>query len=46
MEIDVKMADIQQTTNKQHRMLKISILRFNPQDPESVPRMQIGRAHV
>ncbi|MFR6358686.1 MAG: hypothetical protein ACLUNV_03105 [Sutterella wadsworthensis] len=23
------MADIQQTTNKQHRMLKISILRFN-----------------
>ena len=34
------MADIQQTTNKQHRMLKISILRFNPQDPESVPHMQ------
>ena len=34
------MADIQQTTKKQHRMLKISILRFNPQDPESVPHMQ------
>jgi len=33
------MADIEQK-NKQHRMLKISILRFNPQDPESVPHMQ------
>ena len=25
---------------KQHRLLKISILRYNPQDPESVPHMQ------
>lgn len=25
---------------KQHRMLKISILRYNPQDPDSVPHMQ------
>ena len=34
---------------KKHRLLKISILRYNPQDPESVPHMQtieIGRAHV
>ena len=33
----MQMADTQQ---KKHRMLKISILRFNPQDPESVPHMQ------
>ena len=25
---------------KQHRMLKISILRYNPADPASVPHMQ------
>ena len=25
---------------KKHRLLKISILRYNPQDPDSVPHMQ------
>ena len=25
---------------KQHRMLKVSILRYNPADPKSVPHMQ------
>ena len=27
-------------TQKQHRLLKISILRYNPADPASVPHMQ------
>ena len=37
---------------KNHRMLQVSILRYNPADPESVPHLQtysvseIGRAHV
>src|SRR5215831_19034407 len=27
-------------TNSEHRQLQISVLRFNPQEPESTPRMQ------
>ena len=27
-------------TETKHRLLKISILRYNPQDPDSVPHMQ------
>ena len=30
-------------TQKQHRLLKISILRYNPADPASVPHMQTLR---
>ena len=34
--------EVQKTTAPaaKHRMLKISILRYNPRDPESVPYMQ------